>query len=952
MRWILSSGLFAGLSTIALSPGSIAQIVPDTTFGSERSTVRPEIVRDLPSALISGGAIRGSNLFHSFSSFNIPEGGGAYFVNPDAIRNIFARVMGERSQISGRLGVLGDANLFLINPNGVVFEQNSSLDVGGSLVVTTADAMQFGDRGIFSATAPGSPASVLTVDPSAFVFNRVPTGAIVNQSIAPARRDLSDSFDLFGLRVQEGRSLLFLGGNINIDQGGIVAPGGRIDLAGVQGTGTVELANSGNTLKLNLPDSVSRADVILTNGAGITVAGRGGGDIAIQARNLDVLQGSSIEAGISPNLTAIVPSGDITINATNQVTVNDSFVENLVFPNATGNAGNINIFAPSLIATNGGQISSSVERNGNGNAGMIAIQVSDRIFVNGASDRGFISGIFANLLGNGNTGGIEITTGDMTITNGAQFISDVRQGGKGNVGGVRITAARGLTLDGEGPNFTSTDFFPSAIFSGVQAGGEGNSNGISVKAGSLSVTNRAQISSTTKGQGNAGNIAIEAQDQVLLLNSLIISEVTEGQGQGNGGDIRIKTGSLIVRDGSALLADTESQGNAGNIIINADSITLDGKGPAARDRDVIVPNQISTTVEGDAIGQGGAIEITARSIAMTDSAFISSKTFGQGDAGNITVTTDTLTMRNGAVFEAATESSNSAGSIFISARDFIDISGFADGFVSGAFASTEIGEGKGGNITLLTNTFSLSDRARISAQSLGSGSAGSINIRANDRFNITDSTIRTSATDSSGGAISIRSERVRLQGDSEISSAVESGANGGGDIRIDAGYILAQDNSDIFAASRDGQGGDITLSGAYFGIGFQLSSLTERDLDRLRNNDRPDINATGSRPGVVTGFDRNTIQNSLTQLSQSSIDTQTLIANSCISRDRSTGAFFIKGKGGLPIRPGDLPLSPYTTGTIQAPTSQTPNRGDPTLEPQAAYRLPDGKILLSRECSN
>ncbi len=119
-------GLFLLLSLyFCLFPiGAIAQIIPDSTLGSEGSRTAPDTINNLPSDRITGGAIRGSNLFHSFREFNINEGQGAYFENPSGIANIFTRVTGgNRSNVLGTLGVLGNGNLFLINPKGIVFDK-------------------------------------------------------------------------------------------------------------------------------------------------------------------------------------------------------------------------------------------------------------------------------------------------------------------------------------------------------------------------------------------------------------------------------------------------------------------------------------------------------------------------------------------------------------------------------------------------------------------------------------------------------------------------------------------------------------------------------------------------------------------------------------------------------------------------------------------------------------
>ncbi len=169
-----------------VSPHSaVAQLQPiaDNTMGNENSFVTPGEVDGIPTDLITEGARRGSNLFHSFQEFSIDEGRAAYFANPPGVDNILGRVTGSgRSDILGQLGVLGEANLFLINPNGIVFGPNSSLNIGGSFLASTADAMEFGDRGVFSATTPEAPSPLLTINPSAFFFNQIQTGDITVQS--------------------------------------------------------------------------------------------------------------------------------------------------------------------------------------------------------------------------------------------------------------------------------------------------------------------------------------------------------------------------------------------------------------------------------------------------------------------------------------------------------------------------------------------------------------------------------------------------------------------------------------------------------------------------------------------------------------------------------------------------------------------------------------------------
>lgn len=143
----------------------LAQIIPDQTLGNETSIVTPNMtIKDAPADLIEGGAIRENNLFHSFAEFNIPQGNNVYFAHPDGIANIITRVTGNNiSEIFGILGVSGTANLFLLNPNGIVFGEDAILDINGSFFATTADSYIFENDFAYSATNSDIP-PLLTIN--------------------------------------------------------------------------------------------------------------------------------------------------------------------------------------------------------------------------------------------------------------------------------------------------------------------------------------------------------------------------------------------------------------------------------------------------------------------------------------------------------------------------------------------------------------------------------------------------------------------------------------------------------------------------------------------------------------------------------------------------------------------------------------------------------------------
>lgn len=199
------------LSTLLLVLPQVArsQIIPDHTLGAEGSVVH--------GSQISGGAIRGSNLFHSFQEFGIPAGAAAYFANPAGITDIFGRVTGGNpSEIFGTLGVEGDANLTLINPQGFLFGENAQLDIRGSFMATTS-SVTFNNGYEFSATNPTAPPLLNIGVPLGLQRGTNPTGGtIINEAT---------------LEMQLGEEVIFFAEEVR-HGGEIVAPGGAVKLVG------------------------------------------------------------------------------------------------------------------------------------------------------------------------------------------------------------------------------------------------------------------------------------------------------------------------------------------------------------------------------------------------------------------------------------------------------------------------------------------------------------------------------------------------------------------------------------------------------------------------------------------------------------------------------------------------------------------------------------------------
>ena len=190
--WSIALLMLSG-SLLALFPGrGMAQITPDETLGNERSQVTHDVtVRGNRADRIDGGARRGATLFHSFRDFNVGEGQRVYFADPAGVENILGRVTGnDVSKILGTLGVDGGANLFLINPNGIVFGRNARLDISGSFTASTGNRFTFLDGSEFSATNPQAAPLLVMSAPTGVQFG-TSVGAVTNEGNLTVGRDLA-----------------------------------------------------------------------------------------------------------------------------------------------------------------------------------------------------------------------------------------------------------------------------------------------------------------------------------------------------------------------------------------------------------------------------------------------------------------------------------------------------------------------------------------------------------------------------------------------------------------------------------------------------------------------------------------------------------------------------------------------------------------------------------------
>ena len=714
---------------------ALAQITPDGTLGNNSSIITPNVnIKGLPADRIDGGAIRGANLFHSFGEFNVGESQRVYFANPTGISNILTRVTGSNiSNILGTLGVNGGANLFFINPNGILFGNNARLDVAGSFVASTANSFVFGNGLEFSATNPQTPSSLLTVNPSALLFNQLQAGRIENRSIAPA------GDNIFGLRVPDGRSLLLVGGEIAINEGKLNAPGGRVELAGIAGEGTVGLNVDGNNLSLIVPDGVAKADISLSNQALVSTSGEGGGAIQVWGKGITVNGGSKIEASTLGTL----PGKGLSVNASESVQVvgeSPTGIRSGLFAETfgTGDAGNLTINTRQLQMLAGGKISSGTYNAGA--AGDLTVNASESVQVAGLT----VSGQFGSDLYTQSSSGATGEGGKLTINTSRLLVEDggqvsVSTSGEGVAGNLIVNASESVQLIGipDNPYLGSTGIFAAS-------NGVGDAGDITINTRQLLIQNGAGIITDNEGKGVGGSITVNAES-VQLVGTAILPQFpnrwypskisSNAYGTGSAGKITINTNQLLIQDGAAISARTNGSGAGGSLIVNASqSVKLIG---SATNSNSLFPFPSSLLTQTSSTGTAGDLTINTNQLIVRDGQ-LSASTFGQGNAGNINIETVTMNIIDSQVGSSVYRK-GFAGNLTIHAAESVEISGKIKAFTSnienpaGLFAQVNPqGEGRGGNLTIETKRLSVSHGGKVQVATFGQGDAGNLTIRASE----------------------------------------------------------------------------------------------------------------------------------------------------------------------------------------------------------------------------
>ncbi|PSF31756.1 hypothetical protein C7H19_22285 [Aphanothece hegewaldii CCALA 016] len=635
-----------------------AQITPDQTLPN------PSVIRQEQNIiLIQGGTEAKNNLFHSFKDFSVVNGQVVQFLNSTTLQNIFTRVTGTSiSNIDGIIRTNGAANFFFLNPNGIILGKNAILDIGGSVVFSTAHSIKFSDGLQYQTSSTAKPILSINV-PIGLDFGATPGNITV---LGDGHNFTIKDFFYFrdfkglGLQVRPEKTLALLGGNI-VSQGGIIrSNGGQIVLGGFS-NGEVSLAPKSFFIAPN--NALSNQDIYLTGQSVLDSSGLGIGNIQILGRKINIDRGSII---FNQNIIPL-QSGVITLKASESVRIQGASqqasiqggirtqsappitLNGVVFE---GTSHQIVIDSPALTLEQGGVVQSvSFNRF---DAGDITLNIAKAIEIIGSSPFAAQTGATSNIttvtIFNGNSGDINIQTSQLIAKEGGGLLTATI--GSGDSGNITIDATQSVLLSG----FEPTLLFPSGIASST--GNTGKAGNITINTAKLTLLNGAAIDSSTYAFGEAGRITINAQDSITVRgtipNSVITSGIVSGANNtddtarnifrlpglealtGNGGNILVNTLFLSLAEGGNITVKNDGTGNAGNLEINATTIALQH-------------GRITGTTES---GNGGNLALTTENLSLLNNSSISTTAKGYGNGGNIGIDTHLAGIFNSSKIQA------------------------------------------------------------------------------------------------------------------------------------------------------------------------------------------------------------------------------------------------------------------------------------------------------------
>jgi len=812
------------------APFAYAEVVLDGTLGFRGALNGPDY--QIGAEL---GQQQGGNLFQSFSDFNLNTGESATFSGPNSVQNIMSRVTGGNpSHINGLIrSTIPNADLYFINPYGIMFGEDAALDVQGSFHATTADTLRLSDGGEFNARYPNK--SLLTVAPvEAFGFITDSPASlsvdgkglyVIESNIADiGRMDIrgqvleelleNNKIDEINERVQEINYAIDL---INENS---TAIGINSNLSDIESFDDFEkLLNQLDSLK----EQLDQMGLAVPVGKTLSLIA---GKIRLNQAYLLAPSGRFNLASIASQGEVIPKQDDLILSGQrNKITMNDSWISTthegggaIYIRNGHFELHNGKIEANTLGERDGtgidieadeltimkGKLLSQVFESGEG--GNIKINVTRTVAIGGEEDgAGYPSIIATSAKKSGNkgkVGDIIIQASELTLQDGARI--EAITVGSGQSGHIKIQVTGSVIISGTVERFHSGIITASVVEFGDDAGDAGDAGHITLEAESLYLKEGTKINAATFGSGQANDITIKVTDTIHLsggdfngIGSIISSNSnSELKNAGNCGTITIEAGKLYLDDGGQIGSSNLGGGQGGNIhVVVAEEVILSGKSKDKRN------GREARSMIGTYSGTGADYA---------------------GDAGDIILKTGKLILKE-ATLKSSTYGSGKGGDIIIQANSVV----LSD--KSGIF-STSLGTidnaGNAGNIIIEGNSLILNSESLISSVTFGPGKGGDIKIREKEFINLDGDIFIASMTfgiedkAGKGGSIELTSKELSLKhavitSDSLADNEGLIGQGNAGDIIVNAERLRMQ-NSYIGASTEQAEGGQINMTSSNY----------------------------------------------------------------------------------------------------------------------------------------
>ncbi|MEM8806230.1 MAG: filamentous hemagglutinin N-terminal domain-containing protein [Cyanobacteria bacterium P01_G01_bin.38] len=578
------------LATLGLSSTVYGQVTPDN-ISPTNSIVSST---DATNFVVDGGLLIDGNQLHRFSSFSIPTAGSVTF-DGTSVQNIFSLVTGNSvSDVGGAIKAIGGANFFLINPNGIIFGPNASLEIGGSFLASTAEDVLFPNGEQFSATQTPMESPLLSISmPIGLQFGNI-AGPIINRSNASPAGAVNFVGDPVGLSVQPNQTIAFIGNELLFEGGNLTTPGGHIELGSVAPDSIVSIVLLDQRWILDYQDEQNFHDIRLSQESILDASGSGG-SLNARGHNIEIANRS----GILNFTLGAIDGGDVVLQASESVELLDdlSGIFFTVFPGSTGNGGNLLIEAQRLVLQDGAVISGGT--SGSGAGGELLINASESVELFGTGN--FAPTLITSSTDSPSNGGnLTINTAKLTLLDGAQV--QAATFGVGQGGTLTVNASEFIEVNGIGSTLSepklSSGLFASSGVEGFALASAGNGGDLRLNTNELTLQNEAQVSVNSLDISNAGNLTIDA-NRVWLDNR---AQITAEAASGNGGNLRLQNVDTLLLRNNSLISTTagfgNGDGNGGNIDIDARFI-------------ITLPNGDTDIIANAVQGRGGNINIAS-----------------------------------------------------------------------------------------------------------------------------------------------------------------------------------------------------------------------------------------------------------------------------------------------------------------------------------------------------